>query len=161
LVGIDQIDARILSALQKNNRLTFEELSELVNLSATAVQRRIKRLRAEGVIEADVSVVSPKAVGRPITMLVAVTLERERADIVDRFKQAIRTAPQIMSGYYVTGESDFVLVITARDMDDFDTFTRRFFYDNPDIKSFKTSVVIDRIKASFEMPIEATSDDRR
>lgn len=151
---IDQIDARMLALLQKNNRLTFDEIGNSVGLSPTAVQRRLKKLRENGIIESDVSIVSPKAVGRPIAMVVAVTLERERADIVDRFKQAIRSAPQIMSGYYVTGEADFVLVITAKDMDDYDNFTRRFFYDNPDIKAFKTSVVIDRIKAGFEIPID-------
>ena len=84
---IDRIDAGILTALQKDNKLTSDQLSFMVNLSATAVQRRLKRLRANGVIEADVSIISPKAVGRPISMLVFVTLERERASIIDRFKQ--------------------------------------------------------------------------
>lgn len=151
---IDQIDARILQALQENNRLTSDQLSEIVHLSATAVQRRVKRLRAIGVIEGDVAIISPKAVGRPVSMLVSVTLERERVAIIDRFKKAIREAPEIMSGYYVTGEADFVLLVTARDMEDFEQFTRRFFYDNPDIKGFKTAVVMDRVKAGFALPID-------
>lgn len=159
IVEIDRIDARILTALQKDNRLTSDQLSAIVNLSPTAVQRRLKRLRSTGVIEGDVSIVSPKAVGRPISMLVSVTLERERAAIIDRFKQSIRAAPEIMSGYYVTGESDFVLVITARSMDDYEEFTRRFFYDNPDIKGFKTHVVMDRVKSGFALPIEATTPE--
>jgi Lrp/AsnC family leucine-responsive transcriptional regulator len=112
----------------------------------------MKRLRQEGVIEADVAVVAPAAAGRPLLMLVSVTLERERSDIIDRLKQAIRDTSEIMCGYYVTGDADFVLIISARDMDDFDTFTRRFFYNNPDIKVFKTMVVIDRVKASFMLP---------
>lgn len=82
----DRIDARILETVQKNNRLTSEVLGEMAGLSATACQRRLKRLRSEGIIEADVSIVSPKAVGRPLQMLVLVSLERERADIVDSFK---------------------------------------------------------------------------
>ena len=154
---IDQIDVRILQALQKNNRLTSEELGLLVGLSATACQRRIKRLRAEGIIEADVSVVSPKAVGRSISMLVLVSLERERSDIIDRFKRSIRSTPEIMVGLYVTGEADFALLITARDMEDFEQFTRRFFYENPDIKGFKTMVVMDRIKVSLTVPISETT----
>ena len=80
-------------------------------------------------------------------------LERERADIIDRFKAAIRVTPEIMTGYYVTGDSDFVLVVTARDMEDFEQFTRRFFYENPDVRGFKTMVVIDRVKAGFALPI--------
>lgn len=155
---IDRIDARILTALQKDNRLTSDQLSAIVNLSPTAVQRRLKRLRATGVILADVSIVSPKAVGRPITMIVFVTLERGRAAIVDRFKQSIRAAPEIMSGYYVTGEGDFVLVVTATSMDDYEEFTRRFS-ENPDIKCFETHVVMDRVKCGFTVPIEAAASN--
>jgi Lrp/AsnC family leucine-responsive transcriptional regulator len=151
---LDQIDIRLLRAVQANNRLTSEELAELANLSPTACQRRMKRLRAAGVIEADVSIVSPRAVGRPVSMLVLVSLERERADIVDRFKAAIRSTTEVMIGFYVTGDADFVLVVTARDMEDYEQFTRRFFYENPDIKGFKTLVVMDRVKAGFSLPIE-------
>jgi len=87
-------------------------------------------------------------------MLVLVSLERERADIIDKFKKSIRNTPEVMTGYYVTGDSDFVLVITSKDMEDYERFTRRFFYENSDIKSFKTLVVMDRVKAGFELPIE-------
>lgn len=155
---LDRIDVGILNAVQRNNRLTSEEIGTQVGLSPTACQRRLKSLRSAGVIEGDVSIVSPKAVGRHVFMLVLVSLERERADIIDRFKQAIRTTPEVMNGFYVTGDADFVLVITAKNMEDYEQFTRRFFYENRDIKSFKTLVVMDRVKAGFVIPIEATAD---
>jgi Lrp/AsnC family leucine-responsive transcriptional regulator len=151
---LDMIDSRLLQAVQRNNRLTSDELAEIAGLSPTACQRRMKRLRESRVIEADISVISPKAVGRPITMLVLVSLERERADIVDRFKAAIRSTPEVMTGYYVTGDADFVLVVTAKDMEDYEQFTRRFFYENPDIKGFKTMVAMDRVKAGYTLPVE-------
>lgn len=99
-MNIDKIDAKLLDILQTNNRLTSEELGDSVGLSATGVQRRLKRLRSEGVIECDVSVVSPKSIGRNVTMLVLVSMERERADIIDKFKQAICNTPEVMSGFY-------------------------------------------------------------
>ena len=151
---LDAIDVRILSIVQKNNRLTTEALAEMAGLSATACQRRLKRLREEGIIEADVSIISPKAVGRYVQMLVLVSLERERRDIIDRFKKAIRTTREVVNGFYVTGESDFVLYVTARDMEEYEEFTRRFFYENPDIKGFKTLVIIDRVKIGFALPLE-------
>ncbi|MER9337953.1 Lrp/AsnC family transcriptional regulator [Mesorhizobium sp. M0293] len=153
-MDLDRADASLLDAVQKDNRLTSEELADKVGLSPTACQRRLKRLRSEGVIEADVSIISPKAVGRPVTMIVLVSLERERADIVDRFKTSIRNTREVMIGYYVTGDADFILVVTAKDMEDYEQFTRRFFYENHDIKGFKTMVVMDRVKASFAVPIE-------
>ncbi|ESX58116.1 Lrp/AsnC family transcriptional regulator [Mesorhizobium sp. M0924] len=152
---LDRLDARLLSIVQAHNRHTSEELGEMVGLSATAVQRRVKRLRDEGVIEADISVVKPKAIGRPIAMLVSVSLERERVDIVDRFKQSIRQTAEVMNGYYVTGDADFVLIVTARSMEDYEVFTRKFFYENPDIKGFKTMVIMDRVKVGFSVPIDA------
>ncbi len=151
---LDRLDLKILNAVQQDNRMTSDALGEAVGLSATACQRRLKRLHEAGVIEANVAIVLPAAVGRPLLMLVSVSLEREQADIIDRFKQAIRKTPEIMSGYYVTGDTDFVLVVSARDMDDYEAFTRRFFYENKDIKGFKTMVVMDRVKASFALPVD-------
>ena len=150
---MDATDAKILTLLQKDARITTEALGEAVGLSATACQRRIKNLRRTGVIEADIAVVSPKAVGRPLMMLVSVTLERERADSIDRFKAALLRTPEIMQVYYVTGDSDFVLLVTARDMDGYVAFTRRFFSQSFDIKGFKTAVVMERVKAGFFVPV--------
>ncbi|MBB4363109.1 Lrp/AsnC family leucine-responsive transcriptional regulator [Bradyrhizobium sp. CIR18] len=155
----DRIDARILEIVQKNNRLTSEVIGEMAGLSATACQRRLKRLRSEGIIEADVSIVSAKAAGRPIQMLVLVNLERERSDIIDRFKKAIKSSVDVVNGFYVTGEADFVLYVTAPTMEEYEQFTRRFFYENPDIKGFKTMVIMDRVKVGFAVPIAAPPED--
>lgn len=127
----DRIDARILEIMQKKNRLTSDAISKMAGLSAIACQRRLKRLRSDGVIEADVSIVSPKAVGRPIQMLVLVSLERERSDVVDRFKKAVRSSAEVANGFYVTGDADFVLYVTACSMEDYEQFTRRFFTRTP------------------------------
>jgi len=150
---IDAIDRKILHHVQRDNLLTSARLSELVGLSQTSVQRRLARLRATKAIEADIAVVSPEAVGRPLTMLIAVELARERSDIIDRFKRAVRERAEVMSAYYVTGETDLMLIVSAKDMQDYEAFTRDFFYNNPDIKGFKTTVVMDRIKASFTLPV--------
>ncbi|MEZ2147791.1 Lrp/AsnC family transcriptional regulator [Bradyrhizobium sp. DN5] len=155
----DRLDACILEVVQQNNRLTSEVIGEMVGLSATACQRRLKRLRSKGIIESDVSIVSPKAVGRPIQMLVLVTLERERSDIIDKFKKAIKSSVDVVNGFYVTGEADFVVYISARNMDDYEQFTRQFFYQNSDIKGFKTMVILDRVKAGFAVPIEVPSEN--
>jgi len=154
-VHIDEIDAKLLTALQRDCHLTSEQLSEIANLSPTACQRRLRRLRTEGVIESEIAVISPRAVGRPLLMLVMVTLAREQADIIDHFKRAIRSTPEVMSGYYVTGEVDFVLIISSESMEAYEEFSREFFYRNLNIKMFKTLVVMDRVKAGFSMPIQS------
>ncbi|MEY9251563.1 DNA-binding Lrp family transcriptional regulator [Bradyrhizobium ottawaense] len=85
---LDKIDFRLLDLVQRDNRLCSEQLGGKVGLSASGVQRRLKRLRSTGVIEADVSIISPKAIGRNVTAVVLISLERARADTVDRPKEA-------------------------------------------------------------------------
>ncbi|MCK1453195.1 Lrp/AsnC family transcriptional regulator [Bradyrhizobium sp. 35] len=155
----DRIDAHILEIVQKNNRVTCEVMAEAVGLSTTACQRRLKRLRSEGIIEADVSIVSAKAVGWPLQMLVLVTLERKRSDVVDRLKKAIKASVEVINGFYITGDADFALYIAAHTMEEYEEFTQRFFYENRDVKSFKTLVVMDRVKAGFAIPV-AIPDNR-
>ncbi len=111
---MDAIDRKILHHVQRDNLLTSARLSELVGLSQTSIQRRLARLRATKAIEADIAVVSPEALGRPLTMLITVELARELSDIIDRFKRPVRERPELMSAYYVTGETDFMLIVSAQ-----------------------------------------------
>lgn len=150
--NLDALDRKILHEVQLNNQLTSAQLSDKIGLSPTSTQRRLNRLRADKVIEGDVAIVSSAALGRALTMMIAVTLERERSDIIDHFKKSVRREPIVMSAYYVTGDTDFILIVSARDMAEYEAFTRSFLYENPDIKGFKTTVVMDRIKASFYIP---------
>jgi Lrp/AsnC family transcriptional regulator, leucine-responsive regulatory protein len=74
--------------------------------------------------------------------------------VPDRFKRTLKSTAEVMSAFYVTGEAEFVILLTAKDMEDDEQFTRRFFYENPDIKGFKTLVVMDRNKVGFTLPVQ-------
>ncbi|WP_247738896.1 Lrp/AsnC family transcriptional regulator [Shimia sp. R9_2] len=150
---LDDTDRRLLTALQKNNRLTADELGEIAGVSRSAVQRRVTRLREIGVIEADISVVSAKAVGRPMTLIVEVEMERERTDLLDEFRRSMLQLDDVQQCYYVTGQADFILVVTALDMTAYEEFSRRVFNDNPNIRRFHSNVVIDRVKAGLQVPV--------
>ncbi|HEY9567769.1 MAG TPA: Lrp/AsnC family transcriptional regulator [Thalassobaculum sp.] len=151
---LDEFDRRLLALVQANARLTAEQLGERVGLSASACQRRLKRLRETGVIEAEIAVVAPEAVGRALTMIVEVSLEREHPHIVEAFKKSMRATPEVMQCYYVTGEADFIILLTARDMKSYERFTQRFFFDNPQIRRFRTFVVMDRTKVGLSVPLD-------
>ncbi len=151
---MDAFDRKLLGLVQRDNRLTADQLSERVGLSPSACQRRLKRLRDSGVIAADVSIVSPEALGRRLTMIVQVILEREQPDLIDAFKRSMRATPEVMQCYYVTGETDFVLILTVKDMQDYEDFTRRFFFENPNVLRFNTTMVMDRVKAGLQVPVE-------
>lgn len=150
---IDDFDISILNCLQNDVRITSEELAKSVGLSATACQRRIKRLRKSGAIQAEVAVVSPDVVGGRVTMLVQVSLKRGGADIIDAFRRQIADIAEIQQCYYVLGDYDFVLVITAKDIAEYDRLTRRIFFSNTNIQKFHTTVALETVKAGLQIPL--------
>jgi Lrp/AsnC family transcriptional regulator, leucine-responsive regulatory protein len=150
---LDAFDREILRRVQLDARATGEDIGADIGLSAAAVQRRLKRLRELGVIMAEVAIVNPQAVGQAMSFIVGVELERERADMLDAFRHAARTDPNVQHCYYVTGVADFILIVVARDMDDFEAFTRRLLFDNPNIRRFTTSVVMARDKVGQVVPV--------
>jgi Lrp/AsnC family leucine-responsive transcriptional regulator len=151
----DTFDLKLLSILQLSTRGTAEELAQQVGLSPSACLRRVRRLREGGVIEAEVAVLAPRKVGRELTMVVQVALERERADIMDAFKRAMRATPEVMQCFYVTGDIDFILIVTMPSMEEYELFTDRFFFQNPNVRRFTTMVVMDRVKVGLAVPIDA------
>jgi len=150
---LDDFDLQILQSLQEDNQRTSQDVAQRVNLSPVSCLRRMKRLRESKVVTADVSVVDPAAVGRGITMVVLVSLESERADKLDHFKRAMQTAPEIMQCLSVTGEVDFVLTLTMRDMAEYEVFAQRHFWGNPNVKRFSTLVVMSRVKNGLTVPV--------
>ncbi len=150
---LDEFDHQILRHLQRDALATGEEIGAEVCLSAAAVQRRIKRLRQIGAIRATVAVLDPALVGQSMSFILSVELERERADMLDAFRRAVREDPNVQQCYYVTGSTDFVLVVTARDMADFELVTRRLLFDNTNIRRFTTNVVLSRDKVGTSLPL--------
>jgi len=152
---IDKLDAKILNLVQENNRLTVEQIGNMVGLSASACQRRLSRLREEKVIRDDVSIVDPGKVGKKLTMIIDVTVDREKPDIMKQFKDAMRAHPQVMQCYYVTGDKDFIMIVSVRDMQEFEAFQNEFCTENPAISRFSTSVVVDPVKVGLSVPVVA------
>jgi Lrp/AsnC family transcriptional regulator, leucine-responsive regulatory protein len=150
---LDAFDRDILRRVQLDARATGEDIGADIGLSAAAVQRRLKRMRQLGVITAEVAIVNPSAVGLAMSFIVAVEMERERADMLDAFRDAARADPNVQHCYYVTGMADFILIVIARDMDDFEAFTRRLLFDNPNIRRFNTHVVMARDKVGQVVPL--------
>lgn len=156
--SVDNFDRKILDIVQVSNRTTSDQIAEQVGLSPAAVQRRLKRMRTQGIIQADVSVINPKAIGYAMTFVVQVTLERERVDLMHNFKKEMNANRSVQQCYYVTGSSDFILIVTAVDMEGYDNFTREAFFDNANIKSFQTNVVMDPVKVGLTIPIDDQQD---
>jgi Lrp/AsnC family transcriptional regulator, leucine-responsive regulatory protein len=151
---LDDFDRKILALLQTNNKRSQREISDAVHLSASAVNRRIAMMEEAGVIRANVALVDPAKVGRAITLIVEVSVESERLDLLDTVKARIAACPQVQQVYYVTGETDFVLILCVADMSEYEQLTRQLFFAEGNVKRFRTMVVMERAKASMAVGVE-------
>ena len=149
---LDMTDRRLLNLLQADARQSLEVLAGKVHLSGPAVQRRISRLRATGVIRQEVAVVDEKAVGLPMTFIINVELMQERADLVDAFRQSVESEPLVQQCYYVTGATDFIIIALAPDMTVFEVMTRRLFSENHNVRRFTTAVVMGASRRTLAVP---------
>jgi Lrp/AsnC family transcriptional regulator, leucine-responsive regulatory protein len=145
-VALDPFDLKILAEVQRDNVQPIREIAEAVNLSTPAVARRLQRLRDAGVIMRDVSIISPVAVGQPISLIVEVCVENELIENLDAVIDRFVACPQIQHCYYVTGEVDFILIMLVRDMKQYEALTRELFFAAGNIRHFRTFVAMQRIK---------------
>ena len=152
-MDISAEDRTILRMLQANSRERLETIAAETGLSVATVQRRIRNLKANGTILAESALISPKAAGYAMTFLVFVELEHERIDQIDAFRRKAKAEPQVQQCYYITGEADFALIALAKDMEDYEQLTHRLFFQDSNVKRFRTSVVMDRTKAGMDVPL--------
>lgn len=155
---LDSLDLKILARYQRDTRTPAQAIGEAVGLSAAAVQRRLKHMRDTGVILAEVAQIAPEHVGYPTTCIVGVRLEREGRAENARFKKAMALHRQVQQCYSVTGEVDFMLVVLARDMQDFEAFAQGALYNEANVKSFTTFVCLERVKVGASTPIDVEED---
>lgn len=150
---LDAFDYRILARWQDDTRLPAKTIADAIGLSAAAVQRRLKRLRELGVIRRETAELDPQQLGLPVTCIVAVDLERETAADLERFRRKMQACAEVQQCYYVTGQSDFMLVVLVESMQAYDAFTRRTLLDDTNVRSFTTHVALERIKTGSQLPL--------
>jgi DNA-binding Lrp family transcriptional regulator len=155
---LDKIDRRILAIVQKDARRPAELIGADVGLSASAVQRRMARMRDERIITAEVAVIDPMSVGHPLTMIVDVEVERERPELLASLKQWIAAQPFIQEAWYVTGAGDYVLIVIARDVDDFEASMQRMIAENANVRRFHTRVALSTLKRGLLVPMAAMDE---
>ena len=138
-MDLDAFDRQLLNLVQEDSTLTAERMAETVALSPSAIQRRLRRLREDGVIQRDIAVVDPRFAGRPTFFVVALEVERERAELLSQLRRWLIAETQVQQAFYVTGEADFILVVTAADAESYDALMVRMVEENPNIRRFTTN----------------------
>lgn len=153
-MALDRYDLTLLAALQADGRVAQSELGQRASLSTAAVNRRLKLLAQQGVIERHSALLNPQALGYPLTVVVEVKVDSERADLLDAMQRTFKACPQVQQCYYVAGECDFVLIMLVRSMEQYVALTRELFFESGNVKSFKTLVAMDRVKTGATVPVD-------
>jgi Lrp/AsnC family leucine-responsive transcriptional regulator len=152
-MDLDRFDRQLLNLVQQDSAQTAERLAEQVGLSPSAIQRRLKRMREQGVILRDIAVIEPRAIGRPTFFVVSLEVERERPELLAQLREWIARHAEIQQAFYVTGETDYVLIVTARDTEAFDALMSRLVQENPNVRRFTTNVVLGLLKQGLTVPV--------
>lgn len=149
--ALDRFDQRLLTILQRDNTLTFAELGERVGLSATAVRRRVRKLRETGVIVADVSLLDPARLG--VTVIVSVRFEKESHATYEAFKAQMRSLPEVTQCYTVSGEVDFIVIAHFPALAAYDDWIGEHLLSNAAIARSDTNIVYARVKYETALPV--------
>ncbi|WP_068245216.1 Lrp/AsnC family transcriptional regulator [Tritonibacter horizontis] len=139
---MDSLDVKIISALQRDGRMTMAELSEEVGLSPTPCARRVANLEKAGVIVGYGARVDQSKLGLPVTIFVAVELERQSRDALLKFEAAVRQFDQVMECYLMTGTRDILLRVVAASLSDFDDFLEKRLMCVPGIRNTRSSFTL-------------------
>ena len=153
VMELDRFDRQLLNLVQADAGQTAEQLAEKVALSPSAIQRRLRRLREDRVIERDVALIDPRKVGRTTFFIVALQVERERPELLSQLRSWLAAQEHIQQVFYVTGEADFILVITAPDTEVYDLLMSRLVNENSNVKKFTTNVALSVVKRGLTIPV--------
>jgi Lrp/AsnC family transcriptional regulator, leucine-responsive regulatory protein len=156
-IPLDAVDRRILRALQRDGRMTYDVLAQEVGLSPSAALRRTKRLEEAGVVTGYVALLSPQCVGLPLTAYLNVRLEkhgeRHKRSPRDLFGAAVQAWPEVVECVALTGEMDYLLRVVVEDMAHYSRFIMDTLLKHPSVQDCKTSFVLDRVKNTTALPV--------
>ena len=152
-IKLDDIDRRILAALQEDGRMTSVELAERVGLSPSPCARRVRLLEQAGIITGYVALVDQVAVGLPISVFASIKLERQREEELDRFADAVARWPEVVDCHLMTGQRDFLLRIVVQDLEAYERFLKDKLTRLDGVASIESSFALKQLKRSHALPV--------
>jgi Lrp/AsnC family leucine-responsive transcriptional regulator len=153
MYDIDATDARILTVLQKRGRISNADLSEEVNLSASACHRRVQRLEEAGIIREYVALLDPRKLGRPTVVFVEITLSGQADEVLDAFEREVARIPDVLECHLMAGAADYLLKVIAQDTEDFARIHRRYLARLPGVAQMHSSFALRTVRQTTALPV--------
>ncbi|GAA4816496.1 Lrp/AsnC family transcriptional regulator [Sphingosinicella ginsenosidimutans] len=150
---LDEIDRRIVRALQRDASLSHAALADHVGASAASVWRRVRALERAGVLGATVRLADPARLGRSVNVMCQVRMHRQTTDARAEFEQFISAREEIVECYAMSGEWDYLLRIAVRDVADYDRFIRQGVLAHPSVANAASNFALRQVKYTTEIPV--------
>lgn len=150
---LDQVDYKILEALQQDAKVNVKELADTLNLTKTPVYERIKKCEKEGVIDRYVAIVNTSKVSPNIVVFCSVSLDTQKLAEIEKFGRSIENIPEVMECYLMGGSSDFLLKVVVKDLISYHQFSSGKLAALPNVGQIKSTFVLNEVKRSTVYPM--------
>ena len=158
-VELDHHETLILMELQRNSRVTNQELAQTVGLSSSPCWRRVRQLEDSGVIRRYATLLDPRKVGVGESVFCNVTLERHAEGVVERFEAEVMRHPEILECYAMTGEADYLLRVVVPEVSAYDRFLQDFIFCLPGVAHVKSHFALREVKYDTTLPLKGAPRD--
>lgn len=138
MTGLDPTDTRILKHLQKDGRISNQDLADKVNLSPSACLRRVRRLEQDGIIDGYAALLNPTAVGRASNIFIEITLTSQSEAVLDAFETAIAKVPDVMECYLMAGEADYLVRVAVPSAEDYERVHKAYLSRLPGVARIRS-----------------------
>ena len=139
---MDRIDRSILTELQDNARISNVNLANLVGLSPSACLRRVSLLEKKGVIDGYHANLNAAKMGHDVLVLMNITLHGQSSEMMAEFERAVAKIPQVLACFLIAGENDYILRVTARDVNDFGRIHSTYLSSLPHVLRMESNFVM-------------------
>ena len=153
-IVIDGFDAKIIAALQKNGRLTNQELAEKVNLSSSQCSRRRMALEETGIILGYRAELSKPKIGLELTVFVEISMAAHTPEYSDRLVEVFNNLPEVQEAFSLTGEADYFIKLVVKDLKRLSEVLNEVFLPLEGVAKLRSSIVLDHLKETNHLPLE-------
>jgi Lrp/AsnC family leucine-responsive transcriptional regulator len=150
---LDETDRRILRVIQRKGRISNADLSEQVNLSASACHRRVQRLEADGYVRDYVALLDARKLGLPTTVFVEITLSTQADEVLEAFETAVQRVPAVLECHLMAGTADYILKVVAEDTEDFARIHRQYLARLPGVAQMQSSFALKTVFKTSALPV--------
>jgi Lrp/AsnC family leucine-responsive transcriptional regulator len=156
MIRLDATDILILNQLQENARISNVDLARAVHLTPSPCFNRVRALEQSGVIQQHVTLLDSKRLGLRLNVFIQVSLEKQREEALARFQETIAQRPEVMECYLMTGDSDYLLRVLVRDIDELERFILDSLTKIPGISNIRSSIALKQVryKTAVALPPE-------